>query len=174
MGEVGQKRLITMKSKSQTRSNSHRSVIKDNNADTKQEVPNKEPKDEIQRSERKSKDCTSIDRNQQIFNQMMKKNIVKFSVASTPGLLKNAIEFFQQKLSKLTFLNEQMMEAYARALLHDTLAATMGVKLARVKLVSENVNKEVFNGALEEVRNWKALEESVTSDDNTCNLYKII
>ncbi|ELA40950.1 uncharacterized protein VICG_01980 [Vittaforma corneae ATCC 50505] len=110
----------------------------------------------------------------ELFYKITKENLTKFNIPPTPTILKSLEQFFTQKLSKLDFLNEQMIEIYSRVFLYRIGSKFIGVKLAKTTLFSGPFKKELFRRALDEVNDWTMQEEiNHNEDESICNLYKI-
>lgn len=105
------------------------------------------------------------------FRRILKENCKNLSIVLTPSIYTSAKELFEKKLEKLEFINEQMLDVYARALLYRTASK---VNKINQKIFIGKIKKEIFLNALQEIDKIDFKEKKVkTNDKLVCNLYKI-
>ncbi|KAM0680115.1 hypothetical protein GINT2_001808 [Glugoides intestinalis] len=96
---------------------------------------------------------------------------LKFSIPFTPSINAMTDQFFKERLIKLEFINEQMMDVYAKAMLYCAVSKRTGMTQ---KMIIGKTRKEIFKKALNEVEDFKFIEEERGSENTLiCNLYKI-
>lgn len=86
----------------------------------------------------------------------------------TQSLMSNVLAFYDQRLQKLEYLNEQMIYVYASAFIY---RHAQGL---RKKVLAKGIKKEIFGNALSEVDDWTRAQETVEDGEIVCNLYSIV
>lgn len=105
------------------------------------------------------------------FLKIMKKKSLEIGIPHSPSTMKKSLCFFNEILSKLEFLNEQMMEIYSSAFLFVISQRS----IVKSKFVGK-IKKTIFDKAAEEVQEWMKTKETVKTEkqgDLICNLYRI-
>lgn len=100
---------------------------------------------------------------------MCREICITLGVPLTPSLVSNLCQFYDQKLKKLEFLNEQMIYAYSSALIY------RNCRNLKKEVFAKGMKKEIFSRALQEVDDWDKAQETVeTGEGLVCNLYSIV
>jgi hypothetical protein len=102
------------------------------------------------------------------FQKITQENLLKFGIPPTPAIFKGADDFFEKKMLKLKYLNEQMIDIYSRVFIYKISKAQCKKSI----IFGGSIKKEIFNRALQEVDDWE-MPVDKRQNEQVCNLYKI-
>lgn len=125
------------------------------------------PKRSLDNESLKSTDSIMCDK----YKTFVRDHCSGLSIPFTPSINAMTEQFFNEILIKLEFINDQMMDVYAKAMLYCAVSKRTGITQ---KMFIGKTKKEIFKKAINEVETFKFIEnESISAPTLTLSLIHI-